>query len=452
MKQSARYQAMLSLEKAHEDNAFANKLVNEVLDSQAVTEADRNLYTNLVYGSLQHYFTLDAVLRKMIQKPNKVKGWMWQLLILSLYQHYYLDNIPDHAIANEAVKITKKRGNFQLSKFVNGVIRNTMRNYKTIDDFIAEVGTDWSTKTAYSYSLPLVWVDYFAKRFGQTETEKLAASLLDNPYLSVRIAKNSLVEEDQIKAALETAGFTQTDSEIAPHTLRVEGGSVAQTADFKAGKITIQDESASLAVEALQAQIGEKILDACAAPGGKSIQIAENVGSTGKVFACDIAADKLSLIRQYTERMQVTEQVEILQQDATKLQQRFEVESFDRILVDAPCSGVGLFRRKPDTKNHKSLQDLKSLQAIQLDILNEAIPLVKKGGIIVYSTCTITVEENEQVVAQILEAFPDIHLLPLDEWRNSKRETAIKADGTMEILPHQFGSDGFFIARFEKNN
>lgn len=449
LRQTARYQAMQTLEKSQTDHAFANKLVNEVLKTEKVSEADRNLYTTLVYGSLQYYYTLDALLRKMVDKPNKVSPWLWQLLVLSLYQFYYLENIPDHAIANEAVKITKKRGNFPLSKFVNGVLRKTMRKYPTIDDFIVKAATDWRTKTAYSYSLPLIWVDYFAKRFGQAETEKLAASLLVKPHLSVRLAADYVNEQAEIEKALFAAGFDSEASLIAPHTLRVTGGSVAETDLFTTGKITIQDESAILAVEALDPQPGELILDVCAAPGGKTIQIAERVGPTGKVWACDIAADKLPLIAAYAARMHVDKQVEVCQQDATALSERFTPATFDRILVDAPCSGIGLFRRKPDTKNNKVLQDLQSLQKIQLAILSQAIPLLKKGGIIVYSTCTITVEENAQVISALLEQFKELRLLPLEMWRD-QLGSAVKADGSVEILPHQFGSDGFFIARLYK--
>lgn len=458
IKLSARFQAMESLTQIIRHNHFINQEVNQVLTDEAVAEADRNLYTNLVYGSVQNYYTLDAFVRDFVAKPNKVKSWMWSLLVISAYQMYYLDNIPPYAVVDEAVRIVRKRGNQTLAKFANGVLRNFKRRYDTMEDFIASK-PDAKEQLALEASLPPVWVDYFVDRFGLEEAKKLAISLNETPYITVR-ANNRFQDVDAGKMAeyteiLEAEGYEVAPSPLSPFALRVTKGNPAYSSLFINGDITIQDESALLAVEALNPQPGDTVLDACAAPGGKTVQIAEAVGRTGHVIACDIAETKLPLIQENVERMKVAEHVEILQQDATEFDQRFgengeEPTSFDRILVDAPCSGVGLFRRKPDTKYHKTLQDLQALSNIQVTIMNQALPLLKKGGTITYSTCTITREENEAVVQTILAEHPELTLKSLNNWRENV-DSSVKADGTIEILPHTYQSDGFFIANFEKN-
>ncbi len=458
IKLSARFQAMESVTQIIRHNHFINQEVNRVLMDEAVAEADRNLYTNLVYGSVQNYYTLDAFVRDFVAKPNKVKSWVWSLLIISAYQMYYLDNIPPYAVVDEAVRIVRKRGNQTLAKFANGVLRNFKRRYETMADFV-EVKSDDKEKLALQASLPPVWVDYFVDRFGLEETSLLANSLNQTPFITVR-ANNKFQNIDVAKMAeykdiLEAEGFIVTDSPLSPLALRVNQGNPAHSTLFTNGDITIQDESALLAVEALNPQAGETVLDACAAPGGKTVQIAEAVGRNGHVIACDIAENKLTLIQENVDRMKVAEHVEILHQDATALGDRFgengqEPTMFDKILVDAPCSGVGLFRRKPDTKYHKTLQDLDALHDIQVTIMNQALPLLKKGGTITYSTCTITKEENEDVVKAILDQHPELSLKSLTNWRENLGQS-MKADGTIEILPHTYMSDGFFIANFEKN-
>ena len=458
LKLSARFQAMASVNQIIRHNQFINQEVNRVLTSEAVIETDRNLYTNLVYGSVQNYYTLDAFVRDFVAKPNKVKPWLWSLLVVSAYQMYYLDHIPNYAVVDEAVRIVRKRGNQTLAKFANGVLRNFTRRYETMADFI-HTKTDPKERLTLQASLPPVWVDYFVDRFGLVEAEKLANSLNQTPFITVR-ANNRLNHLNTEKMAeyqkiLEREGYIVSPSPISPFALRVLKGNPAHSSLFMNGEITIQDESALLAVEALNPQVGETVLDACAAPGGKTVQIAEAVGQTGHVIACDIAENKLPLIQENVDRMQVADQVEILHQDATKLQERFgangsEPRSFDKILIDAPCSGVGLFRRKPDTKYHKTLQDLDALHDIQVTIMNQALPLLKKGGVITYSTCTITKEENEDVVKAILDQHPDLTLKSLKHWRDNL-DQSIGKDGTIEILPHTYMSDGFFIASFEKN-
>ena len=211
---------------------------------------------------------------------------------------------------------------------------------------------------------------------------------------------------------------------------------------FADGKVTIQDEAASLVADVFDLSGDEQVLDACSAPGGKTIQIAERL-STGSVTALDIHPKKLNLVKQNAERMGVASRIKTIALDAKKTNTFFSDQQFDRILVDAPCSGLGLLRRKPEIRYGKSQKDLENLQQIQLAILDSVSKVLAKKGELVYSTCTITHEEDEDVIEQFLADHPQFELLPF-ELPNISTET-----GMLKILPDSFGSDGFFIAKLK---
>ncbi|MDO4670326.1 MAG: 16S rRNA (cytosine(967)-C(5))-methyltransferase RsmB [Aerococcus sp.] len=447
---SARYQAMLLLSEVMQEKVFINEGLAKVLDSGRIPERDQALTTQLVYGTMQYHYTLDRLLKSFIKRPKQVKRWAWELLALSSYQYFYLDQIPPHAIVNEAVEIAKQRGNATVARFVNGVLRHMLRQYQTIDQAIATLASSEQDAIAMRYSLPEMWLDYFIKRFGIEEAERLAKSLVMPSHVNVRINQTKGWSLVQVQAELEKLGYISQPSAIAPNMLQIEQGNPSTSSLFAEGVITIQDESASLAVEMLAPKPGEHVLDACAAPGGKTVQLAEAVGKTGQVESLDLDATKLPRIEANISRMGVGEWVNVRAQDARELHRVYKAEQFDRILVDAPCSGVGLFRRKPDTKQHKTLADLKALQRIQLEILDAATPLLKKGGHFVYSTCTITTEENEQVVSAYLKQHPEMQLVPIILPEDQPLKQALTKQGTLEILPHYFNSDGFFIAHFIK--
>ncbi|MCZ0717198.1 16S rRNA (cytosine(967)-C(5))-methyltransferase RsmB [Aerococcus kribbianus] len=486
LKASPRWQAMDVVEKVLYDQAFSHDLVSQSLDQSNWEPADRHLFTELVYGTIQHALTLESLLAVYVKKVNRVKKWLRALLLISLYQHYYLDSIPDYALVDEAVRVAKKRGNPALGRFANGVLRNIFRQESSISAFLDQQQfVSAQEKLALTYSLPQVWVDYLSQRFGLDRTEQIAASLLEKAPITIRISPLAAERQLDIVNNLENHGLQLTPSPITPYAYQLSKGSPARSQAFLQGDITIQDASAQLAAWALGVQAGDKVLDACAAPGGKTVQLAEMVGPQGQVVAGDLQANKLPKIQANLDRMGVASQVTVNQHDASALEAKYDLESFDRILVDAPCSGLGLFRRKPDTKYHKSLQDLAALQNIQLEILNSAYKVLKKGGELVYSTCTITNEENTQVVMQFLADHPDMSIRPLSvadfsvseqDDQNAEQvlsnqkdsskpgmdnnqhkttnglETAITDQGSIEILPDAFASDGFFIARLHKES
>jgi 16S rRNA (cytosine967-C5)-methyltransferase len=243
---------------------------------------------------------------------------------------------------------------------------------------------------------------------------------------------------------LEEEGLKVERSDTVPECLYVTNGQAVRTTAFKEGLITIQDESSMLPAHALKVKPGMRVLDMCAAPGGKSTHIAEKMENHGEIISLDLHEHKVKLIRENADRLGLSI-IQAETADGRKAGEKFKPESFDRILVDAPCSGLGVIRRKPDIKYTKTEKDAKSLQNIQLDLLNEAYTLLKPGGILVYSTCTVEPTENREVSKQFMENHPDMQsvddLFPL-----------FPQKGMIQVLPQDFGSDGFYVAAFEKKS
>ncbi len=289
-------------------------------------------------------------------------------------------------------------------------------------------------------SVPEWLVNYFINNFGIKKTESVLTSINQPAKNSVRIS--SLVDSKQVFAKLKADGYEPQWSNLSTHDVVLNHGGISQSDLFKQGKLTIQDEAASLVVEAFNFdQEADHVLDACSAPGGKTVQIAENI--KGDVIALDIHEKKLNLVRENARRMHVEDRVKTKACDARKAPEIFKPGEFSKILVDAPCSGLGLLRRKPEIRYTKSLQDLQNLQKIQLAILNSVSSLLKEQGELVYSTCSISIEENEQVVKQFLRQHPSYKLEP---FKLSKLESET---GMLKVMPDLDGNDGFFIAKFK---
>ena len=275
------------------------------------------------------------------------------------------------------------------------------------------------------------------EEYGEERACAIFKSLYQRNKSSIRVI--DLDEKEELAQLFEA-----TSSLLASSALVKEQGHFAAHSLFKEGRITIQDESSQLVAPALDLQGDEWVLDACAAPGGKTTHLASYL-TTGKVTALDLYDHKLKLIQENANRLHVADKILTKKLDATKVFETFGPDAFDKILVDAPCSGIGLIRRKPDIKYNKESADFVSLQAIQLAILDSVCQSVRKGGIIVYSTCTIMGKENFEVVDQFLKNHPNFEQVPLDH----ERKDILKNDCIL-ITPELYGSDGFFISRFKR--
>lgn len=442
---TSRYLAVQILDEIETKGAYSNLLLRKTIDQNELSADEANLLTELVYGVLQNLMTLDYQLQPFVKKQKKLETWVLQLLRISLYQKVYLDRIPDHAIVNEAVEIAKARGHKGIVGLVNAILRNIQR--KGVAD-PAQI-KDARQRLSIQYSLPQWLVDEFIEELGMEETELLAISLNKRPSLSLRVNTKEISRAEAVEQ-LTAEGYEAELSDVSPFGIIVNNGLPVSSTLFTEGKIAVQDESSMLVAPALNVAENHAVLDACAAPGGKTMHIASEfltAAKGGKVTALDIHPHKINLIKDNAKRQNLNDRVETMELDARTITDKFAENSFDRILVDAPCSGLGLMRRRPEIRYNKTKKDILSLQKLQIQILEEVSKTLKSGGELVYSTCTLTRVENQEVLAKFLENNTDFKLQAVNLPDNDLKHND---DGTITIYPHQHGTDGFFISNLIK--
>ncbi|MGN0136787.1 16S rRNA (cytosine(967)-C(5))-methyltransferase RsmB [Anaerotignum sp.] len=411
----------------------------------AMPRQDRAFVTEIVNGTLRNLIYIDHVLNTFSKtKTEKMKPWLLAVLRSAVYQIYFMD-VPDAAACNEAVKLAGARGYASLKGFVNGVLRTVAKKKTEIP--LPEKGTAEYLSVAYSHPLWLVrmWIAYY----GYEETEAICA--YDNQPPDVTIRVNTLkTNQAELKQMLEDAGVEVKDGRISEYALHLtKTADLSRLEAFQKGFFHVQDESSQLAVRILDPQKGESILDMCAAPGGKSFTTAETMENEGRLLSCDIYEHKIELMEEGAERLGIGI-MECSVKDGAEAEE--EQEGFDRVLVDAPCSGLGLMRKKPDIRLKKDGNEIDSLTGIQRRILENAAGYVKEGGVLVYSTCTLCRKENEKNLEWFLQNHPEFtaeditKFLPAD-WN---AETAEK--GYLTLLPHKTGTDGFFISRMRRKD
>jgi 16S rRNA (cytosine967-C5)-methyltransferase len=446
--------ALEVLRRVEEEGAYSSLALGGMLSGADFSRRDAALATELVYGTIQRLNTIDYVLAGRVKGwPDKLAPWVRCLLRLSYYQLRWLDRVPPHAAVDEAVRIARKRGHAGIAGLVNGVLRSLLRE---------GIAPEWPShlsaaeRIALEHSHPVWLVERWISAYG----EKTAAAICEAgnmpPHGSARVNRLRAAR-DALLADMAEAGLSVKPSPLSEDgIIAYKSGSLADTSWFREGKLTVQDESSMLVAAVANPSPGMTVLDCCAAPGGKATHLAEIMRNEGKVLANDIHAHKRKLIEDQKERLGLSI-IETMTCDALELSRHLPEQSMDVVLLDAPCSGFGVIRRKPEIKWNKSPQDIAGLSELQQRLLQEAGRLVKPGGTLVYSTCTIAPEENESNVLHFLKenpAFsPDLNwpeqtLRPL-------REKGILPEpfqGRVQILPHHFGSDGFFIARMRRNS
>ncbi|MBP1913702.1 16S rRNA (cytosine(967)-C(5))-methyltransferase RsmB [Lederbergia galactosidilytica] len=442
-KKSVREAALDILELIDKQQSYSNLLLNQVIQKEKITGPDVGLLTELVYGTIQRKLTLDYYLQPFLRKQPD--HWVLNLLRLSIYQMVYLDKIPDRAILFEAVEIAKKRGHKGISSFVNGILRQVQRQGVPSLNIIADPIERLSVETSH----PLWLVQRWNKQFGWEKTKSMCEYNLLPPVQTARV--NMLMTSmEEVISLLKEEGFDVQPSPIIPEGIRVLRGNIAHSKVYESGLISIQDESSMVVAYALELSPDLAVLDACAAPGGKTGHIAEKLKGTGKVVALDLHSHKVRLINENAARLQL-QNIEANVMDSRNTSELLELESFDRVLVDAPCSGLGVLRRKPDIKYSKTIQDIAALSHVQLEILNESARLLKKNGLLIYSTCTVDMEENLETVNEFLRQQENFipHYIHLP---NSLTHLVDPKENKVQILPQDFGGDGFFIAAFKKKD
>ncbi|MCW6660661.1 16S rRNA (cytosine(967)-C(5))-methyltransferase RsmB [Aerococcaceae bacterium NML201209] len=439
--QNVRWQALQLLDKVDDQGEYSNVLIDRFLKQSQLDERDNQLLVQLVYGTIQRRLTLDYYLQSAIH-GKKMDAWVRSLLRMSVYQLVYLERIPAHAVLNEAVKIAKLNGHQALGNFVNAILRKVMR--EELPSF--EQCETVAERLAVQYSVQPWIVADLLRQFSKEEVARILASLLEKPILSARIS--TLPEgRERIVAELQAEGFEVEASALSPYGIRCLKGNLIHSNAFKAGLLTIQDESSMLVAPLGQLTGNECVLDACSAPGGKATHIAQLL-QDGHLTALDISSAKLAKVQAHLERLGLTKKVTLKVADASQFEPHTS-QLYDMIYLDAPCSGLGLMRRKPEIKYEKQPEDVQALAEIQLTLLRHVATLLKKGGTLVYSTCTLTLEENEQVLATFMKERNDFVVKKVTA-EEGIPANCLTEEGYVRVLPHNYHTDGFFIGRLTK--
>ena len=406
-----------------------------------LSSLDRALCHELVMGVLRWQLQLDSVVEHFAKrKVESLDPPVLRALRLGIYQIRFLSRVPASAAVNESVNLVGRARLSSARAFVNAVLRRATRepDYSPAADL-----TDPLERIAIQTSHPRWLIDRWSKAFGVEETELMARANNEPPPAAIRVVK-TLADEKNVLDKLRSAGAQLLPSEIAKSAWRLSGATAKLRELSERGELYIQDEASQLVGEVVNAQPGDRVLDVCAAPGGKTTLIAERAGDKADVVAMDVSPRRLATIER-TIQLHQLKNIKLMLGDAS-LPLPFDSGSFDRVLLDAPCSGTGTLRHNPEIRWRLTNDDINQLAEQQKRFLMNAAAVVKPGGLLVYSTCSIEAEENEEVVQDFLSSddqFTQVSLpLNADLLTNS---------GAARTWPHRHGTDGFFISAFERN-
>ncbi|MGI5825601.1 MAG: 16S rRNA (cytosine(967)-C(5))-methyltransferase RsmB [Bacillota bacterium] len=435
--------ALLVLYKVEQEGAFSNIALNAQMKRSEMSALDKGLATELVYGTLRNRGTLDYILKLFLTKPlEKLPLWILLILRLGLYQIKYMDKIPDSAAINESVKLAKKYGHQGTAGLVNGTLRNILRHPEKI--VFPDRENNPAEYISVCYSHPLWLVQRWLTEYGFEETVKLCE--YDNKSAELSLRVNTLkITPEALRHKLTDCGVQSVCSEYAKEALCVRGTknrSVLQIIDD--GLAYPQHQSSMLAALALAPEPGSRVIDACAAPGGKTTHLAQLMNNCGEIRAFDVFEHKVDLIRDNCCRLGI-DIVKAEVCDSRKLPKQLDGWA-DYALVDAPCSGLGVLRIRPDARWQKTPESIEELAEISYKILDCVAKKMKVGGKILFSTCTITNEENIDTVEKFLAEHKNYRLVPITDMP----KMIYINQPCWQILPQKHNLDGFFLAKMER--
>ena len=426
-----------------EEGGYSNIVISNALDKNELSDRDRAFSSALFYGVLERAITLDKIISEFsTQKASKLSVYVKTALRMGIYQLVFMDKIPDSAAVNESVNLVKRTKASRYSGFVNGVLRNISRTDKEkLLDFSFVQQTD--KRLSFEYSVPDWMAGLFIKNYGEDFTRDMLCAFNGRNSTVLRVNTLKIQPEDFV-SELKKSGINAEISDICKTAVIVDGsGAVDKIYGYNEGLFHVQDTASQLCCEALGVKPGMRLLDICAAPGGKSFTLAENLKNDGEILSLDLHESKLPLITGGARRLGIT-CIKTFRNDATVF--NGELGLFDAVLCDAPCSGLGIIAKKPEIR-YKNVAILDFLSDMQYVILCNASRYVKRGGRLVYSTCTLNPEENERTAERFLSENPEfeaVGILP-----NVKRVFE-KADNMLTLFPNIHDTDGFFISAFER--
>ncbi len=445
---SARYLAYKILFDIEVNGNYSNMALNKYLNEAGLDDQDKGFVTELVYGIIEKKRYLDYMINKVSKiKVRKMQHSVKLVLRMGVYQLVYMDGVTDYAAINESVNIMKKLDKRSAS-FVNAVLRNTSRNL----DEVKDISLNTVDKLAIYYSYEKWIVENLVKEYGFERTEAILRALSQKPNIYLRVNRTKLRPGQsmdylvgQIIGRLIDQGLEASRVEGLEEAIKVKGlKSIDKHPLFREGYVSVQDISSILVAKVMDPKRESRVLDLCAAPGGKSTHIGELMENTGHLISQDIFDHKIKLMNIYAKRLGL-KNMEAKLGDALVLNEDY-IGKFDYVLCDVPCSGMGIVRRKPEIK-YKKEEEVENLPDLQYQILENASSYLKEGGILIYSTCTIFKQENTDVVDRFLNNHKDFDL---DDLGPIKEFLGIGDKGLVKILPDRYEMDGFFISRMKK--
>lgn len=424
-------------------DAYAGLSLDDRMKNANLSQLDKRFCASIVYRTLENLIRIDYALSFFLKDAEALEPTVRDILRISASQLLFHDRIPENAIVDEAVKLTRDAGLEGLTGLTNAVLRSLVREKEKILWPSPEEGARY---LSIMYSVPQWLAERLTQAYGPETAKEICAYREENHYTVIR--PNMTMMDDAAFETLLEKKVWEREKGKAAHAWRIRLASeIARDADYMAGKFSIQGESSMLAAQAVDAKRGMQILDCCAAPGGKTAYMAEAMGGSGRVYAWDVHEHRVTLIKATARRLQL-ENVRPVMRDASVFKEDLE-GTMDAVLLDAPCTGLGVMDNKPDIKYRVTPESVEELTGIQKKLLDCCCRYVKPGGVLVYSTCSILPEENGKQIEAFLAAHDDFSLAPLPEVIDPAFRAHYTENG-LQLLPHRDGIEGFFIAKLRR--
>ena len=448
----ARSLALLALQKIIAEGAYANLALSQLLRVSELSPADKRLATQLVNGSIRMQAAVDEILRQLLNRPlNKLPLMIHLILRISLYQLVYLERIPAAAAVHEGVELAKRYGHAGTVKLVNGVLRSYLREQKAGRQFLPTLEQDLRGYLTLTCSYPSWLIDELLQLWPAQEVIDFCHYHNQHQGLILRV--NSLAtSREALLQSLAEQGIAAEPARYAPQGVVLPPGIEEPQNLLKGATCLVQGEASQLVALALDPKPGSRVLDLCAAPGGKTTHLAELMADRGQIIALDLHDHRVRLIAENTARLGL-QSIETLVADGRYLPPSYH-RSFDYLLLDAPCSGLGVLGQRSDARWRKEAADSEALSQLAYELLLAAADYLKPGGVLLYSTCTIMPAENEDAIRRFLAARTDFSLSPLDKLADilpNAADQAAAQSGMLQLLPQRHGVEGFFYARLVKS-
>ncbi len=441
--QGVRGHAVKILNRIDRTDAYLDKLLDIEIKNSTLSGLDKSLLFEIVHGVTRWLGRIDWILNGFYKGQfSKCIPNVKNAMRVALYQILFLDKVPDYAAVNDAVEFVKKLQGQKPADLTNAVLRNIIRSKDSIrypdenEDVVAYL-------SAY-YSHPTWLVKRWVNRYGKETTEKFLIANNNKPSLIIRV-NNLVTDTAELKSLLNSVDLKFSDGKYLPEFIHMANlSNITDWEYFRKGYFSVQDESTGLPVKLLDLQPGMRVLDLCAAPGGKTAFMADVMKNRGEIVALDRFESRLKILRKNLDRLKVTN-VTSVTIDANEFT---DETGFDRVLVDAPCSGLGTLTKKPDLKWKRDLGDIRNIVNIQYELLKRGAGLLKQGGSLVYSTCTVEPEENSEIIKKFLSENSDFKLINAGSFLSAE---LVAEDGSVQTFPHIHGLDGSFAAKLEKS-